>query len=307
MAETEPDLFQSVCSINFDGGVERGFIARFPSILIKDCRVFVGLITSDSVIPQKNSKYNLNFDDNYIHEMVITDDTYFYTSQFLGVTVIEVQDPDLRARCLQIDEKVIDTTFAYIADVERWINSSLSLENCRLWGYSVISSLDRESHPGEPILNSDWHVIGVVPGNYIRSHSRYSTIIAFVASAIERTLQFGHFCCLDTDLAKLPDEKILKLEEIGLESTDNPLLFISPGSPMITPLWFCRTAHGWYWTPTRITPHDIELKNFSVANWMEIGEFCQMKVIGGRWNSIEPARKNRIIIGKLAASGALYL
>lgn len=267
----------------------------------------MGLITSDSVIPQKKFKYNLNFDDNYIREIVITDNTYFYTSQFLGVTVIEVQDPDLRARCLQIDEKMIPTSFSYITDVGKWTNSSLTLQNCRLWGYSVISNLDRESHPGEPILNSNGHVIGVVPGNYIRSHSRYSTIIAFVTSAIERTLQFGHFCSLDTDLAKLPDDKILKLKEIGLESTDNPLLFISPASPMITPLWFCRTKHGWYWTPTEITAREMELKNFCVANWIEIGEFCQMKVIGGRWNSIEPAKKNEVIIGKLATSGAFYL
>ena len=85
-----------------------------------------------------------------------------------------------------------------------------------------------------------------------------------------------------------------KLKEQGLEHCSMPNgkysecnMYVSPGIPYVTPIWYIPTCVGWYWTPT-----DPEKEDESI-NWMPV---TKLAVVGGRWNGEIPAKKNVKII-----------
>ena len=103
----------------------------------------------------------------------------------------------------------------------------------------------------------------------------------------------------------LNHRELQELRMLGLHPTKNKFLFISPSSLHVTPLWFYRTNHAWYWTPTRPDSYDvIELRR---CNWLEIGVGKSKSVIGGYWHGQRPASRKRVLIDKLAATGFKYL
>ena len=100
----------------------------------------------------------------------------------------------------------------------------------------------------------------------------------------------------------LNEEEIDELKKIGFELTDIPNILISPPAFMTTPIWFYRTKHAWYWTPTR-----PEKDNINRSNWMIISPKNSVKVIGGIYNGQEPAPKNIDLIRTLEATKFKYL
>jgi len=62
-------------------------------------------------------------------------------------------------------------------------------------------------------------------------------------------------------------------------------------STYITPIWFKRTSHGWYWTPTDPDPSE------DAVNWMPVS---REQVVGGVWNGQRPAPRNLVILAALA-------
>ena len=83
------------------------------------------------------------------------------------------------------------------------------------------------------------------------------------------------------------EKNVFNLIKKGLDLTDIPDLFVSPPSLFVTPIWFLRTKHAWYWTPTEPNTND-----FDKPNWMIITPKNSLKVIGGYWDGIEPAQRN---------------
>ena len=104
----------------------------------------------------------------------------------------------------------------------------------------------------------------------------------------------------------LNHRELQELKMLGLHPTKNKFLFISPSSLFVTPLWFYRTNHAWYWTPTRPDSYD-EIELVRMCNWLEIGVGKSKSVIGGYWNGQTPASRNIVLIDKLAATGFKYL
>lgn len=104
----------------------------------------------------------------------------------------------------------------------------------------------------------------------------------------------------------LNHRELQQLKMLGLHPTTNKFLFISPSSHMVTPLWFYRTNHAWYWTPTRPDSYD-EVGLLRRCNWLEIGVHKSKSVIGGYWDGQMPAERNIVLIDKLAATGFNYL
>lgn len=103
----------------------------------------------------------------------------------------------------------------------------------------------------------------------------------------------------------LNHRELHQLQMLGLHPTENKFLFISPSSLFVTPLWFYRTNHAWYWTPSRPDSYDvIELRR---CNWLEIGVGKSKSVIGGYWDGETPASRNTVLIDRLAATGFKYL
>ena len=88
----------------------------------------------------------------------------------------------------------------------------------------------------------------------------------------------------------------------GLIKTDSPYIFISPKSKNVTPLWFYRTNHAWYWTPT-----EPILEDDYMSNWLIIYPGGSLKVIGGYWHGKEPALRNINLIHWLESAGLKYL
>lgn len=104
----------------------------------------------------------------------------------------------------------------------------------------------------------------------------------------------------------LNHRELQELKMLGLHPTKNKFLFISPSSLFVTPLWFFRTNHAWYWTPTRPDSYD-EIEQVRRCNWLEIGVGKSKSVIGGYWEGQTPASRNIVLIDKLAATGFKYL
>ena len=100
----------------------------------------------------------------------------------------------------------------------------------------------------------------------------------------------------------LEEEEIIELKNHGLIKTDSPYIFISPRSKNVTPLWFYRTNHARYWTPTEPKKDD----NY-ISNWLIIYPGGSLKVIGGYWHGQEPAQRNIILIHWLESTGLKYL
>ena len=93
-----------------------------------------------------------------------------------------------------------------------------------------------------------------------------------------------------------------ELKSHGLLPCSKPDLFISPSSKYVTPLWFYRTIYAWYWTPT-----EPENNNIESSNWIIIYKGCSLKVIGGKWDGMEPAERNINLIHWLESTGLDYL
>lgn len=104
----------------------------------------------------------------------------------------------------------------------------------------------------------------------------------------------------------LNHRELRELKMLGLHPTENKFLFVSPSSFFVTPLWFYRTNHAWYWTPTRPDSYN-EIEELRRSNWLEIGVDKSKIVIGGYWDGETPAPRNIVLIDKLAATGFKYL
>jgi hypothetical protein len=104
---------------------------------------------------------------------------------------------------------------------------------------------------------------------------------------------------------KLSPTEMHVLKKEGLIETENPNVFISPGSIGITPLWFYRTHFAWFWTPSK--PKTFSLNDLNMVNWSLIQPNFPIKAIGGIWNNAAPARRNVVLIQFLINSGLRFL
>ena len=100
----------------------------------------------------------------------------------------------------------------------------------------------------------------------------------------------------------LTDTELLVLRNKGLRVSSIPEIFISLGDWLVTDLWFYRTNHAWYWTPTQPNKNNIDN-----SNWLIICSGCSLKVIGSEWDGDEPADKNINVIHWLASTGFDFL
>ena len=91
------------------------------------------------------------------------------------------------------------------------------------------------------------------------------------------------------------------MNEHKLEFTNVPNILISLPSLFVTPIWFYRTKHAWYWTPTK-----PQINEINKVNWMIIFPDNSLKVIGGEWDGIEPAGNNIEIIRWLETTKLKY-
>ncbi len=87
-----------------------------------------------------------------------------------------------------------------------------------------------------------------------------------------------------------------------MELTNITNILISPPAFYITPIWFLRTKHAWYWTPLKPGKNDI-----NKSNWMLIYPNNSLKSVGSIYDGQEPAPKNIEIIQWLENTKFNYL
>lgn len=96
-----------------------------------------------------------------------------------------------------------------------------------------------------------------------------------------------------------------ELRKNGLDETTNPYVFVSPSSSGVTPLWFFRTNHAWYWTPLK--PKDYTQEELNRCNWSVIWSGEEIRAIGGYWDGMAPAERNIRLIRWLISTGLRFL
>ena len=141
---------------------------------------------------------------------------------------------------------------------------------------------------GLPLMSYDGQLIGVQKPTQgpIRPNSLAVSIYTIFTSHLSHLVPPNSVITNPIDMSSYET----KLKEQGLEQCSMPNgkysecnMYVSPGVPYVTPIWYIPTCVGWYWTPT-----DPEKEDES-SNWMPV---TKLAVVGGRWNGEIPAKKN---------------
>lgn len=228
-----------------------------------------------------------------------------FTCPLLGITLVKLQDNIVKclkeAGCFfhDLQEKMnmainYITTLLVLDGPGKEIDMYFS-QFKEYYGHDVLYTVKSnrlDVPPGLPIVTLTGQLVAIHKG--LQNDKEY---IGAPTATILKVLQQLYKCTSITQTISNPIDTSPyegKLEENGLEvlpCADSQrykdcTMYISPASPMITPIWFMPMYLGWYWTPT--DPNGPEW-----PNWMSVD---RLEVIGGGWHGDIPAPKNITII-----------
>lgn len=274
-----------------------------------------GLMTSNNFINEDNinNPIEIKIIFNIIQKsLILTNKNNFkFTDCFLNFTFIQLNENEL-------DElKTFDINFLQINEdkeipnqiilIQNHLNGEITIENGVIiseWGYQLFHTIPNSfDFIGSPLISlSTNKVISILTNN---KNCKYnpSTNIKLISQVIKNiyTTEINE---IKYKVKQLSKTEIEELKKIGLKQTTSELIFESPASFFVTPLWFYRTNHNWYWTPV-----DPNLKNKKAlpCNWLIICPNGSLKVVGGCWSEKEPAPNNIELIHWLEKNGFKYL
>ena len=295
-----------------------GFFVVFR---IHNNQVLYGVMTNNHVL----DKNRLNVEQN-VQLRLHNDETITvqfrgagirFTCPLLDVTFIELKDADVQT----MDHHGVQflnvsgssqctrpgTEMAIMQYPQNHSTLAFAQGNvCSLWGTCILH--DVSTHNG----SSGSGIVSLRSGEVVAIHrarrAKMKVNVGVRASvAIEAIKKVVNVDIAHHKPAKdLNYSELQELKMLGLLPTENKFLFISSSSFFVTPLWFYRTNHTWYWTPTRPDSYD-EMEQLRRCNWLDIGVDKSKHVIGGYWDGQTPAPRNIVLIDKLAATGFKYL
>ena len=313
---------KATCKIVKNNISSTGFLVSLPIDL--ENRYLYGLITTNESLSEKEikvgnrinlyfqeSKQNLNF--------VITKTSFVFSCPLLDVTFIEIPLGTFQnIEYLRVCESPIEGQKMYI--INYTTEGELSYKEGTIinhYGTNFILNIPEETEEkgfyGSAIISlskiSLGDVLGIDKGMFLnkKAKNKLATNINVIIGAIRSLVHRNIISSEET----LPPAKTLKnselhvLHNIGLKSTENPFIFISPSSLFITPLWFYRTQYSWYWTPKE--PANYDMNEIKKCNWSLIQENRPIKAIGGQYNNSEPDQQNIKLIKSLIKSGLSFL
>ena len=293
-----------VCLID----IPKGFASGFFGIINRNSTNIYGLFTNNHVI-----------DINYLRSgdlvkclikdkiVLLSIDKYFFTCELMDVTFIKISVEQK----IEIEQKggmFLMTTASKstvccgdsITIIQRHQTGALSLITDivdQFWGFDFYHKVSTEDDlSGSPVVDSSGITIGIHKGRCPKNKWNVAIHMFFVQDSILRDFERNNILS-PTVISQLNASYIKELEQNGLVCLDGSV-FVSPASFYVTPIWFKRTFHSWFWTPT--DPQND-------PNWMIISTDVDLKVIGGSWEGKEPALKNIKIIKFLQESGNKYL
>ena len=272
----------------------RGIIAN--AHILKDQNLLNSEITINIILSEK--------------KLYLKPNTHFcFVDPFLDLIFIEIQTPefdDLMYLELQNEGQIHSNIILIKSPKDKKPSYEKGKIDSR-WGFELKCKISSESE-----YNGCGPIISTTNNKFVGISKSYKSLVNHfdiglnsieVIKAIEnKYITYNEDKVNYIEVKELMDLEINELDEHGLKETSSPFIFISPPSLFITPIWFYRTNHAWYWTPT-----EPKNNNASVSNWMIIYPNCSKKVIGGMYNNIEPAAKNIKIIDYLSNTGKKFL
>lgn len=312
----------ATCTISSNNKQSYGFLVSLP-INMGD-RYLFGLLTSNNILPEEklkvDSKFNIHFiESNQAYDYIITEDSFVFTCPFLDISFVEIplgsfdnveylrawDEPQIQQKCYFINKS--DSSEL------KFIEGNIT----EFYGYDIIYKIHDKNidfiFNGTPLISlskfSLGDVIGINKGffnnlnNEKISAVHINIIINSIKSLVSRNIQKPLITL--SPAKNLSKSELDYLEKIGLQSTNNQNIFISPAFFIITPLWFYRTQYAWFWTPTR--PINYNMEEIKKCNWSLIKSNMPIIAIGGIYNNRPPAQKNIKLIKTLINSGLKFL
>ena len=316
-------LEKYICVINYNmpknKNKELGFLVKIP--IANKSSFITGLLTKfyfdESILGYikeinifNNGNLMLNLDSEYLENIFI------FSDEFLNISFIELKNCDFDYIDI-FDGDKIDK----IPDTINLIKYSKEINACNnvygnsveKWGvFLIYHELDdllymnyKSTSTTSGLIIND-KLFGIYKQNIFKNE--IATNIDAICKAIElnynerNNIKNSVYFYKPKKQHILNEEEINELKNIGLELTDIPNILVSPPAFITTPIWFYRTKHAWYWTPTR-----PDKDNINRSNWMIISPKNSVKAIGGIYNGQKPAPKNIDLIHFLEASKLKYL
>ena len=307
-----------ICSINYNPKGKKykdlGYLIKIP--ILKKTKYITGLLTKYYInenVLFHTKKINI-YNNHNLLESFIPEDRFIFSDEFLKATFIEIDTEKLHLNNIDIYERDVISEeinlINYSQESNHFDYSTGKFE--KKWGvffmykqYVDIFYLNYNSSKTPSGLFIDNKLVG------IHKHNIYDNEIATNVNDISKAIELNYIAYKD-DIQKylekkgieniLNENQLEQLKNIGLEVTNITNVFISPHSFFITPIWFLRTKHAWYWSP--IKP---EITDLNVCNWMIICPNSNIDSVGGFYNGSVPAPKNIEIIHLLENSKLMYL
>jgi V8-like Glu-specific endopeptidase len=312
-----------ICAINYNMPKEKykdlGFFVNIPNK--NKSSSIKGLLTKfyidESILGYikeinifNNGNLMLNLDSEYLENIFI------FSDEFLNISFIELKNCDFDYIDIfdgDKNDKIPDTI--NLIKYSKEINACNNVygNSVEKWGvFLIYHELDdllymnyKSTSTTSGLIIND-KLFGIYKQNIFKNE--IATNIDAICKAIElnynerNNIKNSVYFYKPKKQHILNEEEINELKNIGLELTDIPNILVSPPAFITTPIWFYRTKHAWYWTPTR-----PDKDNINRSNWMIISPKNSVKAIGGIYNGQKPAPKNIDLIHFLEASKLKYL
>ena len=278
-----------------------GFLVRISNYPIK------GLLTNYQI--EEKNLYEIStiviFYNKKIYKYDINN-IFIFSDKFLNSTFIELEKFEYEYIEIKEERKNIDIPLLIKYSEENNTFNYIEAKIKGKWGINIFyeeekNYYDCDSVSSKLALITDDGLIGV------HKHIDYNYNIAVNVETIVKALllNYSNFknnvISFEEEGISLNKSQIKELNEHGLEFTNIANVLISLPTIFVTPIWFYRTKHAWYWTPTK--PH---INDLNKVNWMIIFPNNSLQVIGGEWDGIEPAENNIEIIKWLETTKLKY-
>ena len=289
-----------------------GFLIRIP--IFNKTSYINGILTKYYINEYTifNTKGINIYDNNILLDNFTSDDRFIFSDEFLNITFIEIKNLNLNfidiydnnniygeITLINYSQETNTVTTTYGKFIEKWGVYLKYEEFDDLLYYNYQSS-----H-----VNSGLLINNKLIGIYKQDSFKHG--IATNIDIISKVIEFN-YSSYKNDILKYIEQKgkqnllnenqINELKSKGMELTNISNVLISPPAFYITPIWFLRTKHAWYWTPLKPGKNDI-----NKSNWMLIYPNNSLKSVGSIYDGQEPAPKNIEIIQWLENTKFNYL